>query len=122
MEPGINQTMAIQKVPGSTESVLTGATIAQIGDDRFLYVADIRQGKIAVYDTNFNRLKSVSTLSMMSMVGTLSTMRISRKGSLRSMCKTSGTISTCLLLSLKALDPGRTADQRKRCRGYHRDR
>ena len=49
--------MAIQKVPGSTESVLTGATIAQIGDDRFLYVADIRQGTIAVYDTNFNRVE-----------------------------------------------------------------
>jgi uncharacterized protein (TIGR03118 family) len=55
--PGVNQTMAIQKVPGSTESVLTGATIAQIGDDRFLYVADIRQGKITVYDTNFNRVE-----------------------------------------------------------------
>jgi uncharacterized protein (TIGR03118 family) len=27
------------------------------GDDRFLYVADIRQGKIAVYDTNFNPVK-----------------------------------------------------------------
>jgi len=37
--------------------VLTGVTIAQIGDDRFLYVADIRQGKIAVYDTNFNPVK-----------------------------------------------------------------
>jgi uncharacterized protein (TIGR03118 family) len=52
-----NPLSAIQKVPGSTESVLTGATIAQIGDDRFLYVADIRQGKIAVYDTNFNRVR-----------------------------------------------------------------
>jgi uncharacterized protein (TIGR03118 family) len=52
--PGVNLNNAIQKVPGSTASVLTGATIAQIGDDRFLYVADIRQGKIAVYDTNFN--------------------------------------------------------------------
>jgi len=52
--PAANPTTAIQKVPGSTASVLTGATIAQIGDDRFLYVADIRQEKIAVYDTNFN--------------------------------------------------------------------
>ena len=52
--PGVNLNNAIQKVPGSTASVLTGATIAQIGDDRFLYVADIRQGKIAVYDTNFD--------------------------------------------------------------------
>jgi uncharacterized protein (TIGR03118 family) len=49
-----NRNLATQVVPGSATSVLTGATIAQIGDDRFLYVADIRQGKIAVYDTNFN--------------------------------------------------------------------
>jgi uncharacterized protein (TIGR03118 family) len=55
--PTANPTMAIQKVPGSTESVLTGATIAQIGNDRCLYVADIRQGKIAVYDTNFNPVR-----------------------------------------------------------------
>jgi uncharacterized protein (TIGR03118 family) len=55
--PTVNPTTAIQKVPGSTESVLTGATIAQVGDHRFLYVADIRQGKIAVYDTNFNPVK-----------------------------------------------------------------
>jgi uncharacterized protein (TIGR03118 family) len=52
--PAVSATNAIQKVPGSTGSVLTGATIAQIGDDRFLYVTDIRQGKIVVYDTNFN--------------------------------------------------------------------
>jgi uncharacterized protein (TIGR03118 family) len=55
--PGVNATMAIQTVPGSTESVLTGATIAQIGDDRFLYVADIRRGKITVYDTNFHKVR-----------------------------------------------------------------
>jgi uncharacterized protein (TIGR03118 family) len=48
---------AVVEVPGSPNSVLTGVTIAQIGDDRFLYVADIRQGKIAVYDTNFNPVK-----------------------------------------------------------------
>jgi uncharacterized protein (TIGR03118 family) len=48
---------AVAEVPGSPNSVLTGVTIAQIGDDRFLYVADIRQGKIAVYDTNFNPVK-----------------------------------------------------------------
>ncbi|MBV9298128.1 MAG: TIGR03118 family protein [Verrucomicrobia bacterium] len=53
--PGVIPSAAIEKVPGSTDSVLTGATIAQIGDARFLYVADIRRGKIAVYDTNFNR-------------------------------------------------------------------
>jgi uncharacterized protein (TIGR03118 family) len=51
--PAVNFTNAIQKVPGSTKSVLTGATIAQIGDDRFLYVADLEAGKIRVFDTDF---------------------------------------------------------------------
>lgn len=48
---------AVVEIQGSPKSVLTGVTIAQVGDDRFLYVADIRQGKIAVYDTNFNPVK-----------------------------------------------------------------
>jgi uncharacterized protein (TIGR03118 family) len=52
--PGVNPTNAIQKVPGSTKSVLTGATIAEVEGQRFLYVADLEAGKIAVYDTNFN--------------------------------------------------------------------
>jgi uncharacterized protein (TIGR03118 family) len=55
--PSVNFTMAIQKVPGSNKSVLTGATIAQIGDDRFLYVADLEAGKITVYDTDFGRVE-----------------------------------------------------------------
>jgi len=52
--PGVNPTNAIQKVPGSTKSVLTGATIAQVEGPRFFYVADLEAGKITVYDTNFN--------------------------------------------------------------------
>jgi uncharacterized protein (TIGR03118 family) len=51
--PGVDLHHAIQKVPGSTTSVLTGATIAQIGNKRFLYVADLEAGSISVYDTNF---------------------------------------------------------------------
>jgi len=51
--PGVDLHNAIQKVPGSTTSVLTGATIAQIGNKRFLYVADLEAGRITVYDTNF---------------------------------------------------------------------
>lgn len=51
--PGVDLHNAIQKVPGSTKSVLTGATIAQIGNKRFLYVADLEAGRISVYDTNF---------------------------------------------------------------------
>jgi uncharacterized protein (TIGR03118 family) len=50
-DPAANPTTAIRKV--STQSVLTGATIAQIGADRFLYVADLKAGKIRVYDSNF---------------------------------------------------------------------
>jgi uncharacterized protein (TIGR03118 family) len=50
-DPAANPTTAITKV--STHSVLTGATIAQIGADRFLYVADLKAGKIRVYDSNF---------------------------------------------------------------------
>src|ERR1700746_4109478 len=51
--PAVNPTMAIQKVPGSNASVLTGATIAQIGNNRYLYVADLEKGEITVYDTTF---------------------------------------------------------------------
>jgi uncharacterized protein (TIGR03118 family) len=51
--PGVDLTAAIQKVAGSTTSTLTGATIAQIGSKRFLYVADLQAGGITVYDTNF---------------------------------------------------------------------
>ncbi len=51
-------TVAMVKVPGSANSVLTGATIAQIGDDRLLYVADLKEGKIKVYDTNFDPVET----------------------------------------------------------------
>ena len=50
-DPAANPTTAIRKV--STKSVLTGATIAQIEANRFLYVADLEAGKIRVYDSNF---------------------------------------------------------------------
>jgi uncharacterized protein (TIGR03118 family) len=51
--PMVNLNAAIQKVAGSTSSTLTGATIAQIGSKRYLYVADLEAGGITVYDTNF---------------------------------------------------------------------
>ncbi len=50
-DPAANPTTAITKV--STKSVFTGATIAEIEENRFLYVADLEAGKIRVYDTNF---------------------------------------------------------------------
>src|SRR4029077_1913228 len=54
-DPAANPTTAITKV--STKSVLTGSTIAQIQADRFLYVADLKAGKIRVYDSNFKEVE-----------------------------------------------------------------
>jgi len=48
-----NRNLATQVVPGSSKAVFTGATIAQIEEKRYLYVADLEAGKIKVYDTNF---------------------------------------------------------------------
>jgi uncharacterized protein (TIGR03118 family) len=59
--PNVKLNNAIQKVPGSTKSVLTGATIAQIGDTRYLYVADLEAGQITVYDTNFKAVELSET-------------------------------------------------------------
>ena len=53
----VNRNDAITKVPGSADSILTGATIAQIGDKRYLYVADIKKGEITVYDTTFKAVE-----------------------------------------------------------------
>jgi len=54
-DPAANPTTAITKV--STKSVFTGATIAQIGNERFLYVADVKDAKIKVYDSNFKEVE-----------------------------------------------------------------
>jgi uncharacterized protein (TIGR03118 family) len=51
--PQANATVAIEKVKATPGSVLTGATIAQIEDQRFLYVSDVHEGKIRVFDKNF---------------------------------------------------------------------
>jgi uncharacterized protein (TIGR03118 family) len=45
--PWVNATNALQKVPGSTTSVLTGVTIAEVEGQRFLYVADLRAAELA---------------------------------------------------------------------------
>ena len=55
--PGVDLHNAIAVVPGSAGSILTGATIAQIGDQRFLYVADLKKGEITVYDTTFTAVE-----------------------------------------------------------------
>jgi uncharacterized protein (TIGR03118 family) len=51
--PAVNGTKAVQKVAPSARSVLTGATLAQVGNRQYLYVADLKQAKISVYDTKF---------------------------------------------------------------------
>jgi uncharacterized protein (TIGR03118 family) len=56
--PAANPTNAIQKVPGSTKSVLTGVTIAEVEGQRFLYVADLEAGEIKVYDTDFTPVEA----------------------------------------------------------------
>jgi uncharacterized protein (TIGR03118 family) len=48
---------AVAEIQGSPNSVLTGVTIAPIGDDRFLYAADLKEGRIKVFDTNFHRVE-----------------------------------------------------------------
>ena len=54
--PGQLSTTAIIRVGGSSNSVLKGATIAEAGDARFLYVADFKDGKIKIYNTNFEQV------------------------------------------------------------------
>jgi uncharacterized protein (TIGR03118 family) len=51
--PQVNPTVAIEKVTPAPGSVLTGVTIAEVNNLRFLYVADVHQGKIRVFDKNF---------------------------------------------------------------------
>jgi uncharacterized protein (TIGR03118 family) len=52
--PMANPTVAIEKVKPTPGSVLTGATIAQAGPKRFLYASDVHEGKVRVFDKNFN--------------------------------------------------------------------
>jgi uncharacterized protein (TIGR03118 family) len=51
--PKVEMNNAVAVVPGSADSILTGATIAQSQNKPYLYVADIKKGEITVYDTNF---------------------------------------------------------------------
>jgi len=55
--PQVNATVAIQKVKATPGSVLTGATIAQNRGSGFLYVTDVHEGKVRIFDTNFNPVK-----------------------------------------------------------------
>jgi uncharacterized protein (TIGR03118 family) len=58
--PNVNPTVAIEKVKATPASRLTGATIAEGKNGRLLYVTDINEGKIRVFDTNFRPAKTAS--------------------------------------------------------------
>lgn len=51
--PSVNPTNAILKVDHSTTAVYKGVTIAENGNDNLLYVANFREAKVDVFDTNF---------------------------------------------------------------------
>ena len=55
--PQVNPTVAIEKVKATPGSRLSGATIAQIKNESFLFVADVREGKIRVFDKNFHEVQ-----------------------------------------------------------------
>jgi uncharacterized protein (TIGR03118 family) len=56
--PQINPSVAIVKVNAKPGSVLTGATIAESKGKRFLYVTDVHEGEVRVFDANFNEVKN----------------------------------------------------------------
>jgi uncharacterized protein (TIGR03118 family) len=55
--PMVNPTVAIEKVKAAPGSVLTGSTIAEIRNEHFLFVADVHQGKVRVFDKNFHEVQ-----------------------------------------------------------------
>ncbi|MBV8815863.1 MAG: TIGR03118 family protein [Verrucomicrobia bacterium] len=52
--PQVNPAVAIQKHKAPPRSVFSGATIALNKENRFLYVTDVHEGKVRVFDTNFS--------------------------------------------------------------------
>jgi uncharacterized protein (TIGR03118 family) len=58
--PTVNPTVAIEKVKATSGSRLSGATIAESKNGRRLYVADVHEGKIRVFDTNFQPAKTAA--------------------------------------------------------------
>ena len=56
--PNVNPTVAIEKVKATSNSRLSGATIAESKRGRMLYVADVHEGKIRVFDKNFQEVQN----------------------------------------------------------------
>ncbi len=60
--PGVNPTNAILVADNSGKAVYKGATIAENGGKRFLYVANFKSARIEVYDAGFNRVHAFDGL------------------------------------------------------------
>jgi uncharacterized protein (TIGR03118 family) len=56
--PQVNPTVAIEKIKATPGSRLTGATIAESKNGRLLFVTDVHEGKVKVFDTNFQPAKT----------------------------------------------------------------
>jgi uncharacterized protein (TIGR03118 family) len=54
--PNVDATHAIIKVNERENSVYKGATIATVGSQSFLYVADFRKGRVQIYDSKFQHV------------------------------------------------------------------
>jgi uncharacterized protein (TIGR03118 family) len=59
--PGVSATSAVIKVNTKSESVFKGMTLASMESDGavawFMYVADFRKGRVAVYDSSFHHVE-----------------------------------------------------------------
>lgn len=55
--PGVDLHNAILKVNKSSKAVYKGATIGEVNEAHFLYVADFHRGRVDVFDSNFARVK-----------------------------------------------------------------
>ena len=70
--PKVNPTVAIEKVKAAPGSVLTGATIAEIRNEHFLFVADVHEGAKSEFSTETSTRYSFQPRhSTMTVCGTL---------------------------------------------------
>ncbi len=60
--PSVDPATAVIRVNENPQSVFKGATIANVGLNSFLYVADFRQGHLQVFDTSFHHVPSMEAL------------------------------------------------------------
>lgn len=59
--PGVNPTHAVIKANEGQKSVFKGASIANVGLNSFLYVADLRAGHLQVYNSSFHHVPAMES-------------------------------------------------------------